>query len=220
MKDAQSEKHLEAIPLSEQEVVTYLKKHPTFFQQHSQLLEQLQLPHEIEGTVSLVERQLTMLREKNDLYQKQLADLIKNAASSETLFHLMGDLYLRWFKRLDRKHIIENAADDIRSIFALDSTLLLLRKDDNNNRLAEISKKLSLKFPGNQPQCMPCDLSNSQLLFPKQQKQIQSIAILPLGEDAIAGVMILGSYKTDGFKATMDNLFLKQITLVLSSLLL
>lgn len=220
MKDAQIKSHSHPVATSDEDVVNYLKKHPAFFQQHHQLLEQLELPHEIEGTVSLIERQLTLLRDKNDRYQQQLADLVQNAANSESLFHLMGDLYLRWFKAFDRNHIIDHAAKDIRSIFALDSAILMLKRNDDHHLLDEITEKLSLKFPGNQPQCMPSDLSTSQLLFPNQQKPIKSMAVLPLGDHAKSGLLILGSYNTDGFKATMDSLFLKQISLILTSLLL
>ncbi len=218
MKDARKNSGLAAQTLSDQDVIGYLKNHPAFFQQHSQLLEQLELPHEIEGTVSLVERQRAVLREKNRKYQQQLSDLIQNAAHSETLFHLMGELYLRWFKIFDKEQIIHQAASDIRSIFSLDSALLLLASQHKDQLLAEIYQKLSLKISGSQPQCMPCDAGTSQLLFPKQP-QIKSIAILPLGEQAKAGLLILGSNKADGFKATMDSLFLKQICLILSGIL-
>ena len=45
-------------------VADYLQQHPDFFQHYPELLPLLRLPHQQRGTVSLVERQLELQREK------------------------------------------------------------------------------------------------------------------------------------------------------------
>ena len=51
--------------VEEQAVVQYLQHNPDFFERHPQLLARLRLPHPRGGsTISLVERQIEVLREK------------------------------------------------------------------------------------------------------------------------------------------------------------
>ena len=65
--------------LSEQAIVDYLQAKPDFFQGFPQLLESLHIPHENGPAISLVERQVNLLREKNTLLEEQLNLLISIA---------------------------------------------------------------------------------------------------------------------------------------------
>ena len=50
----------------EETIAAYLQHHPDFFERHSALLARLRLPHARGGsTISLVERQIEVLREKH-----------------------------------------------------------------------------------------------------------------------------------------------------------
>ena len=64
--------------VSDKEVEKFLKQHPDFFEKHTQLLTELKVPHVTGGAVSLVERQVDVLRKQNRKLQKQLDD-IQNA---------------------------------------------------------------------------------------------------------------------------------------------
>ena len=50
--------------VSEEAVREYLEAHPDFFEHNKALLSQLELPHGAGGAVSLVERQVSVLRQK------------------------------------------------------------------------------------------------------------------------------------------------------------
>ena len=51
--------------LNEKEVQLYLEENPDFFIDKNQLLSLLNLPHINKGSISLVERQMIILREEN-----------------------------------------------------------------------------------------------------------------------------------------------------------
>ncbi len=68
------------------EVEAFLKEHPNFFQNRPDLLTAMALPHGGEGSVSLVERQVALLRERNIETRGRLAELSHNAETSEFLF--------------------------------------------------------------------------------------------------------------------------------------
>ena len=71
--------------LSEQAVHDYLAAHPDFFERHSTLLSSLHLPHASGGAVSLVERQVSVLRQKELKLQRQLRELLNVARENDTL---------------------------------------------------------------------------------------------------------------------------------------
>ena len=61
--------------LDPKEVEAFLTAHPNFLQDRPGLLAVLNLPHGGEGAVSLVERQVSVLRERNIASRQKLAEL-------------------------------------------------------------------------------------------------------------------------------------------------
>ena len=73
----------ESRPLDEDTVVDHLRAHPDFFERHPRLIEGLNLPHGAGGdTVSLVERQVSVLRQKNRELEDRLRQLVDVARSN------------------------------------------------------------------------------------------------------------------------------------------
>jgi uncharacterized protein len=64
--------------MNEREIAEYLLANPEFFSQHAELLAAVRLanPHG-KSAVSLQERQIDMLREKNKLLERRLAELLR-----------------------------------------------------------------------------------------------------------------------------------------------
>ena len=62
--------------INEQEILDYLRKHPDFFQRHVAALSELTLPHESGGAVSLVERQIDILRDRNVAMRRRMNELL------------------------------------------------------------------------------------------------------------------------------------------------
>ena len=61
--------------LDPKDVEAFLRAHPNFLQDRPGLLAVLNLPHGGEGAVSLVERQVSVLRERNIASRQKLAEL-------------------------------------------------------------------------------------------------------------------------------------------------
>ena len=59
----------------ERGIVRFLRDHPDFFERHPELLADMLLPHETGSAVSLVERQVSVLREQWDDFKKKLQQL-------------------------------------------------------------------------------------------------------------------------------------------------
>ena len=59
----------ETITIREDQVVGYLRRNPDFFARHDDLLAEISLPHDSGSAISLLERQVNILRERAE--QKQ-----------------------------------------------------------------------------------------------------------------------------------------------------
>ena len=73
--------------ISENNVKEYLEKNLDFFLDKPEILANLEIPHSKKGSVSLVERQIDILREENRDLKNKLNELIQNASSNQNLIH-------------------------------------------------------------------------------------------------------------------------------------
>lgn len=67
-------------------VAAYLSAHPEFFVDHDELIPDLRIPHLQGGAVSLVERQVKLLRERNIEMRHRLSHLMDVARDNDRLF--------------------------------------------------------------------------------------------------------------------------------------
>ena len=70
----------------ESTIADYLQSNPDFFERHATLLTTLKLPHNRgSSAISLVERQVAALRDKNEKLEARLRELIEVARSNDVL---------------------------------------------------------------------------------------------------------------------------------------
>ena len=72
--------------LDAREVAAFLKQNPGFFRSYPDVVAELDVPHETGATVSLVEHQSRILREKNRELHTRLQTLVENARRNDRLF--------------------------------------------------------------------------------------------------------------------------------------
>ena len=82
----QTARGLAAGQTDEERIERYLSLNPDFFERHQPLLARMRLPHMRTGsTVSLVERQVEVLREQKTEADRRLAEFIAVARANDTL---------------------------------------------------------------------------------------------------------------------------------------
>ena len=69
--------------IDEEQVIDYIKDNPDFFIRHSSLLAEIEIPHESGSAISLIERQLSVLRDKNKKLDKVYSELQHSCKSSK-----------------------------------------------------------------------------------------------------------------------------------------
>src|SRR5580698_3772669 len=88
--------------INDANVADYLQTYPDFFERNSPLLTKLRLPHlcDVGATVSLVERQVEVLRERNQSLERKLKELVDVARANDAL----ADRIHRLSQRLIQAH--------------------------------------------------------------------------------------------------------------------
>jgi len=210
--------------ISEQAIHDYLDAHPDFFERHGGLLRSLQLPHGSGGTVSLVERQVSMLRQKELRQNRQLKDLIEVARANDVLSAKIHELTLQLFAARDLHTSITCIEEAMRSGFGADQAVLVhfgdpaLFEDVDASRFFhvvdrsdEALKPFSTFLKGKGPRCGQVRDSQLEFLFRDDAAEIGSVALVPLGEQSQIGFLAVGSNDADRFHPGMSIDFLARL---------
>lgn len=205
--------------IKREHVARYLRTHSDFFMHHSELIETLAIPHETGVAVSLVERQVELLRNKNKELDQKLHQLITVAKDNEKVSRRLHALTL-----------------GLVSIRGFDETLTGIQELIHGDFPGT---KVNLHLFENLPEskvdgCMPIDqtLQKSKLIqdlfssrrrgiafLTKRQidkvfdnenaeKPIRSAAAVALKKKHQLGVLFLGSTDANRFQSGMGTLFL------------
>src|SRR6202041_2902189 len=97
--------------LNDTSVGDYLLTYPDFFERNPQLLPKLPLAHvrDVAATVSLVERQVEVLRERNQSLERKLKELVDVARANDAL----ADRIHRLSQRLIKAHNLLEAINAV-----------------------------------------------------------------------------------------------------------
>lgn len=210
--------------LSEDAIHTYLEAHPDFFERHKSLLDKMHLPHASGGTVSLVERQISMLRQKDLKLERQLKDLIEVARDNDVIVAKIHQLSVQLMSKADLGATVTAIEEAARSGFGANQAVLVLfgnpdgfsdidggrffrpiRRDDTS------LKPFGTFLGGNGPRCGQVRDSQKTFLFCDDAVEIGSVALIPLGNKAELGFLAIGSADADRFHPDMSIDFLARL---------
>lgn len=216
---------LEAETPSENTVADYLQRNPDFFEHHTALLSKLKLPHSRgNSTVSLVERQVLVLRDKNEKLETHLQELVSVARANDSLATKIHGLSCRLIRARGGVAVIDALESSLREDFGASEWLLLLAPTKNSdldgltNRhlrlidpLAAELKMFETLFESGKPRCGQIRDSQRDFLFGAGTVEIGSAALVPLGAQPSSGLLAIGSPDTERFHPTMSTEFLARI---------
>ena len=208
----------------EERIERYLALNPDFFERHQQLLSRMRLPHMRTGsTVSLVERQVEVLRDQKSDADRRLAEFIAVARANDGLAERIHRFTRRLMRAATPAAALTSIEASLREDFeAFNCVLLLtapveslqndyepfLRKlpaDDANIRTFE-----ALLATG-KPRCGQVRDSQRDFLFGPEAASIGSVALVPLGDGGSLGLLALGSAERERFHPGMSTEFLKRM---------
>jgi uncharacterized protein YigA (DUF484 family) len=212
--------------LSDASVVDYLQTYPDFFERNSGLLAKLRLPHVRDGgsTISLVERQVEVLRERNQSLDRKLKELVDVARSNDALADRIHRLSQRLIRAKTLLETINAVETSLREDFDAMNSVLVLFIDEAKPleneagrflRTANITDESIKMFDSlmttGKPRCGQVRDTQRDFLFGKDSVAIGSVALTPLGAKGALGLLAIGASDADRFHPAMSTEFLSRI---------
>ncbi len=216
---------------SEEETVAhFLQQNPEFFENHLPLLARLRLPHARgSSTISLVERQVEVLRERHAALEQKLADFVTVARANDAVAEKLHRFTRRLLRAQSRQSAIEQLEASLREDFdSFHSVLVLIGEQDavipqRFVRLVSADdvnlKSFESLFTSGKPRCGQARDTQRDFLFAADAPDIGSVALVPLGEHGSLGLLALGSTDRDRFHPGMSTDFLARLADLISDVL-
>jgi uncharacterized protein YigA (DUF484 family) len=211
------------------QVHDYLASHAEFFNEYPELLADIQLSHVSGKAVSLIERQVQVLREQNHDLKQRLLELVDVARDNDRLNERLHHLTLELVRASSLTELIDTLEHQLRNEFMADAIVLHLPDLDEsrqretgvqalviNDQLREL---LPTPLTDNKPQCGRLKEAQASFLFGEQGAAIESSAVIPLGENACRGLLSIGSREVNRFNPCMGTVFLMHLGELLVRLL-
>lgn len=203
------------------ELIGLLRDNPDILQRHPELLAALEVPHETGKAVSLIERQVTVLRGQAQAQEKRLCELMDVARDNERLAESRHRLALNLLAAHDLDDVISTVLDILSNELKADFAVIKLFSTDK----ASIEQSDGLFVNASEPElaafktmleqknavCGKSTAEQKAFLFEQQAEQIKSAAIIPLVAGANLGLIGLGANDVERFNVSMGTDFLSQL---------
>ena len=217
------------LPLADDDIASWLRANPDFFQRNSELLATLRLPHDSGSAVSLVERQIEVLRGKNHTADSRLTELVSIARSNEALAAKIHQFTRRLMRAATRREILVQIERGFREDFDTSQTVLLLFNAGSDTLDLRFVRPVASNDPNlngfetllatGRPRCGQIRDSQRDFIFGPDSGSVASVALVPLSGDNPLGLLVLGSLNRERFHPGMSTDFLGRLSELISDAL-
>lgn len=209
------------------QLISLLRENPDILHRHPELLVVLEVPHQSGGAVSLIERQVTVLRRQIQTQENRLHELMNVARGNERLAKSRHGLALDLLATHDLDDVISIVLDVLSNELAADHAIIKLFSDDKQ-RIEQSSglfvgagdeglRVFKTMLDHKNIVCGKATKEQKEFLFDDIADEVTSAAIIPLVAGANLGLIGLGAKNIDRFKPSMGTDFLSQIGELISA---
>lgn len=197
-------------------VASYLKQHPEFFEHYADLLATIFTPHPHGGrAISISERQILTLREKNKQLEGKLRELIEIGEENDGIGEKLHRLTVALFDATDAAAAIHALYFNLREDFAVPHTVLRLWDDSAHSDLPEFkdasaeTREFVDGLTG--PYCSAQAMADTAAWFGDDAALLRSFAYVPLKGEHAGGLLALASEDAKRFYPEVGTLYLKRL---------
>lgn len=221
-----SKQNAETIDLTESQVADYLATNPGFFTDRDNLLAKMALPHQQGGAVSLVERQVAILRDRNKSTKNQLDALLNAARRNNEIFDKCQRLVLSLIEAKDSAAFFDSLESSFKRDFNCHAYSLIIF-GDNPETINHFTSRIPLTSAKGQvgdllksrnPTLGVLRSAEQDFLFKQDSDKVKSAAVLPIKtrtiksdstyENTQIALLSIGSDEVNDFQSSMDTLFI------------
>lgn len=206
------------------DVALYLQNNPQFFEENLDLLAEIVLPHPHGGrTISLSERQLLTLREKNKALEKKLHEMVEFAQDNDALQHKVNQFACSLFGQNTLPSMTAAITNNLSEIFAVPHVAL-----HNWQSQPPSAEVMTFADQNMQPVCSHHAVHDTLNWFEEAGSHLRSFAYVPLRlpqqpasqqSQPSIGLLIIASPDAQRFYPEMGTVFLQRIAEIVSSAL-
>ncbi|MEL0307493.1 MAG: DUF484 family protein [Halieaceae bacterium] len=202
--------------INPEDVELFLRENPDFLQNRPALLAALNLPHGGEGAVSLVERQVAILRERNITSRQKLVELSEIGRENDRLLEAARQTILALLNTVDRGHATLIWSEQACGTFGAEmGTLVWFGSAPQGEGAESVVRQLTQDkgtFSG------PVSASDMDELFGRgAAKGSAAVSCIRKGEEII-GALTVGASDTERYRREDGTLFLDYIAEVIGQL--
>ena len=224
---SQAQKKQSTPVVDEQQVIDYLISHPDFFVENSLLLADMKIPHESGVAVSLIERQIGLLRNRNEHFEAKLREMVDAVHDNQRLNDSLQRLAINLFMNEGLDDVIATIIEELRNELSADFVTIRLLTDDK--KLAEQQPEryilkgearldcFSKLIEEKKIQCGRLTDQQAELLFPEDVSQLGSGAVMVIADVDSFGILGLGSTDDQRYHPGMGTEFLQQLSDLVSA---
>ncbi|WP_019937226.1 DUF484 family protein [Bordetella sp. FB-8] len=202
---------------SAQDIADFLAQYPAFFEEHADVFTALRVPHPHSGqTVSLAERQIFTLRERNRELEWRINELARNAAANETIADRLAQWCAGLVSQTNPQHLPGAITLGLAEQFKIEHAALRLWNlpglAADSGYAAGVSEDLrtfadSLKAP----YCGNDTGFEAVSWLDAKPQSLALIALRPAEDPSSIGLLLLGSDDPARFDPDMGTMFLDTI---------
>lgn len=204
-------------------VADYLRRHPDFLARHPGVLADMRVPHAAgPGAVSLVERQIRLLREQNERLQRQLGELLHTARENERVGSRLLALGRGLLEADSLDAVLALVRDALLNEFSADMVWIRLIDGPRGERAREAPERflpwdaaaldaVATNLHDGRPVCGGLEHARIHGLIGADADALGSAALVPLVAGRPVGIVVLGSHDAGHFHPDMGTLFLAQL---------
>ena len=199
--------------LSEAQVVEYLQVEPDFFANQPQLLNQLRLPHQERGSLSLVEAKLERQRLRIYELEDEISALMTVAGENERIFRVYMDLMPQLFHCNSVAELESCIRHTLQEQLRIPAVRLILDNrtfPDLPNLTSESLERLYRERMASQTEYLG-RLGKEEKLRLFQDSLVNSCALIRLGGQGELGLLAFGSADASHYGSDMDTFLLRQL---------
>ena len=204
--------------ISPDQVANYLRDNPTFFEDHAPILAEIQLPHPHGGrTISISERQILTLRERNKILEAKLTELIQYGEQNDKLSEKIHHLAVALLGEHQLESVVDMICASLEAQFGVPHVTLRLWSQegriDGRPEFTGVSQEIKEFTMGmTAPYCGQHAVYEVDHWFGEAAGHLRSFALIPLKRDQVFGLLVLASEDAARFYPEMGTLYLHRLS--------
>ncbi|MBE9563981.1 MAG: DUF484 family protein, partial [Proteobacteria bacterium] len=209
------------------QLIGLLRENPDFLNRHPELLSVLEIKHQSGGAVSLIERQVDVLRQQKKTQEDRLLELMDVARDNERLAEIRHRLAIDLLSTHDIDDVITIVLDAFRDEMSADYAVIKLFSSDEKkieqsaglfvNTDDDALNAFKTMLEHKNTVCGKSTDEQKNYLFDDKAATVKSVAIIPLVAGANLGLIGLGAENAERFNSSMGTEFLSKIGELISA---